>query len=116
MARTAINRTLSQDQASGLEEGTLAIVRAELMDHQILKLKFNNGFEGLVDLAEKIASTSIGPWHTLADPAIFQHFKLDHGTVCWPNEFDVAPEYFYFLANKNNPTLQTLFRKWGYLN
>jgi hypothetical protein len=39
-----------------------------------------------------------------------------HGTLCWPGERDVAAEYLYFLAFRDDPALQPLFRQWGYLD
>ena len=33
----------------------------------------------------------------------------------WANGFDIAPEYLFFLANKNNLEYKELFTKWGYL-
>jgi hypothetical protein len=36
-------------------------------------------------------------------------------TISWENGLDLAPEFLYFLAFRNEPELQELFRKWGYL-
>ena len=39
----------------------------------------------------------------------FSDFKIDHGVVCWSNGFDIAPEYLFFLANKDNPKYKNYF-------
>mgnify|MGYP003493365653 FL=1 len=44
----------------------------------------------------------------------FKDFTLDHGVIFWSNGFDIAPEYLFFLANKDKPELQSLFIEWGY--
>lgn len=51
-----------------------------------------------------------------ADEAFARQFYLKHGTLCWPGERDVAAEYLYFLAFRDDATLQPLFRQWGYLD
>jgi len=33
----------------------------------------------------------------------------------WANGADIAPEYLYFLAFKDEPDLQEKFKKWGYV-
>jgi len=36
-------------------------------------------------------------------------------TIIWANGADLAPEYIYFKAFKDDPDLQEQFKKWGYL-
>ena len=65
------------------------------------------------------------PWHpmvwgpaneALRNPAFFAQARLDpeFGVVQWPNGYDTAPEYLYFLAFQDDLTLEPLFREWGY--
>jgi hypothetical protein len=35
-------------------------------------------------------------------------------TVVWPNGADLAPEYVYFQAFKDDPKLLPQFEAWGY--
>ena len=51
----------------------------------------------------------------LEDEMIFQSFKVDHGAILWVNGFDIAPEYIFFLANRQNNEYQELFKEWGYI-
>ncbi|NMM28971.1 MAG: hypothetical protein HHJ12_17205 [Glaciimonas sp.] len=37
-------------------------------------------------------------------------------TVVWPNGLVLAPEFVYFTAFKNDPSLQSQFKKWGYIS
>ena len=51
----------------------------------------------------------------LEDETVFQNFKVDHGAILWANGFDIAPEYIFFLANRQNNEYQELFKEWGYI-
>ena len=31
-------------------------------------------------------------WRCLSEPAYFRQVKAEYGTLCWPNDIDVAPE------------------------
>ncbi len=93
----------------------------------IKKAKYKNGktiaiefveYPGkyIIDLQNYISSKSF--FHLiqdLNDESKFSDFKIDHGAICWSNGFDIAPEYLFFLANKNNIKYQELFTEWGYL-
>lgn len=35
------------------------------------------------------------PFHILKDKILFNRVFLEHGTLCWPNDIDIAPEYLY---------------------
>ena len=53
----------------------------------------------------------------LKDLKLFSQLKVDPEleTIVWPNGVDFAPEYIYFLAFRDIPTLQDQFREWGYI-
>jgi len=79
-----------------------------------VKVRFDDGREGVADLAEAL----IGPmFEPLRDPALFRTLRVDEElrTIVWPNGTDLAPEYIYFQAFRDEPELQTTFRKWGYV-
>nr|VFK08258.1 MAG: Protein of unknown function (DUF2442) [Candidatus Kentron sp. LPFa]VFK24093.1 MAG: Protein of unknown function (DUF2442) [Candidatus Kentron sp. LPFa] len=44
----------------------------------------------------------------------FRAFKLDHGTIVWPNELDLAAEYLFYLVFKEDDRYREQFRQWGY--
>ena len=57
-----------------------------------LWLRFADGVEGHVDLADLLVGPVFDP---LRDPAAFARVHIDAGTVAWENGADVAPEELY---------------------
>jgi hypothetical protein len=60
----------------------------------VLRLKFNDGAEGFVDLADELYGDVFAP---LKDPKVFRTARLDPelDTVVWENGADFAPEFLY---------------------
>lgn len=85
-----------------------------LHDYQV-EITFNNGRKGVADLYPALKGHIFEP---LKNPAEFSKLTLDHelATITWPNGADLAPEYIYFQAFKDDPELQPLFHKWGYID
>ena len=54
----------------------------------------------------------------LKDKFIFSNFKVDNelAKIVWPNGADLAPEYIYFKAFRDDPELQVKFKLWGYID
>jgi hypothetical protein len=63
-----------------------------------IKLSFNDGAIGIVDLEKEIYSPVFEP---LKDIEYFKNFALDTWTICWPNGADFSPEFLYDRALKN---------------
>ena len=65
-----------------------------------LYLRFDDGAEGEIDLAELIQFT--GVFEELEDPTEFAKVGLypDGCTICWPNGADVAPETLHEAVTK----------------
>lgn len=65
-----------------------------LRDHR-LHVRFDDGVEGVVDLAEMIQFT--GVFEPLRDPAFFAQTKVhpELGTICWPNDADLDSDVLY---------------------
>jgi CubicO group peptidase (beta-lactamase class C family) len=57
-----------------------------------LAVGFNDGTEGVVELAELVASPGAGVFAALRDPAVFGQVYLQYGAVTWPGEIDLAPD------------------------
>jgi hypothetical protein len=76
-------------------------------------LSFNDGRRGVADLKGMLTGPVFEPLH---DPAFLAQGAVDPETrtLCWPNGADVAPEYLYFLAFRDDPALSDLFHQWGY--
>ena len=75
---------------------------------------FNNSRQGIADLAPALN----GPvFEALKNKQIFSQLRVDNEleTIAWPNGADLAPEYVYFQAFKDDPDLQPQFKKWGYI-
>jgi hypothetical protein len=85
-----------------------------IRDYQV-ELKFNDGKGGVADLRDSLNGPMFEP---LQDVNEFAKLKMDHEmqTIVWPNGADLAPEYLYFLAFKNDPTLQDQFKAWEYIS
>jgi hypothetical protein len=97
------------------ETAILRIEHARYLGSQRFELGFNDGRSGTVDvrpLVEEGPGTVFAP---LRDPELTGRFELRYGTLTWPGDLDVAPEYLYFLAFSSDPALQELFEQWGYL-
>ena len=84
-----------------------------LHDFQV-EITFNNGKKGIADLSAALKGPVFEP---LKNPNEFSKLMLDREleTITWPNGADLAPEYIYFQAFKDDPALQPLFKKWGYI-
>ena len=79
-----------------------------------VQVSFDGGREGVADLTEAL----IGPmFEQLRDPDMFRMLRVDEElrTIVWPNGSDLAPEFIYFQAFRDDPELQARFRKWGYV-
>lgn len=70
----------------------LHVVEARYEHDYVIYLKFNDGAEGYVDLADELYGEVFAP---LRDKAKFQAFKVDPelDTIVWDNGADLAPEF-----------------------
>jgi len=59
-----------------------------------IHLRFADGIEGDIDLAEELYGELFEP---LTDPTVFRQFTVhpEFRTLCWPNGADLAPEFLY---------------------
>jgi hypothetical protein len=71
------------------------IVEVQPLDNHRLHLRFEDGAEGVVDIAGMIRFT--GVFAPLKDPVCFTRVRVnpDLGTICWPNEADIDPDVLY---------------------
>jgi hypothetical protein len=58
-------------------------------------VRFLDGLEGTVEMAELLRSSHAGVFAPLADPAVFAQVFVEHGAVTWPGELDLAPDAMY---------------------
>jgi len=72
----------------------LHVVEAAYQRDYVIRLKFNDGAEGYVDLRDELYGDMFAP---LADKDRFKAFKLDPelNTIVWENGADLAPEFLH---------------------
>ena len=91
------------------------VVEASLMSTHVMQLTFSDGRCGTVDFGLLIDTDLPPVFAPLQNPAVLADFRLEHGTLHWPGDLDLAPEYLYFRAFAHEPSLQRQFADWGYL-
>ena len=75
------------------------VTHVEVLDDHRLRLSFEDGTTGEVDLSDLLARG--GVFAQLRDVAYFRQVRVDPdgGTITWPNDTDVAPETLYARAS-----------------
>jgi hypothetical protein len=70
-----------------------AIARAEVLEDYRLRLTFDDGVVGEVDLESRIVRRG-GVFRALEDPVFFRRVEVhpDLGTIVWPNDVDFCPD------------------------
>lgn len=96
-------------------EQMLHLTDAKYAGDYRIHLVFNDGHAGIADLRPVVFDDHRSVFRSLRDPSVFQQFFIDHGVLCWPGDVDIAPEYVYFLAFREDESLQQLFEAWGYV-
>jgi len=93
----------------------LHIVKTEYVSDYEVAVVFSDGKQGVADLSELLHGTVFEP---LKDKAVFAQLRLDSEleTLVWPNGADVAPEYVYYQAFRDDPQLQDQFKQWEYIS
>jgi hypothetical protein len=92
----------------------LEIIEAKYLHDYVLRIMFSTNEMVDVDLSPMIFHDKRGIFDPLKDIDFFRQFRVDY-TLCWGDDIDVAPEYLYFLAHKNDVQYEALFREWGYI-
>ena len=92
----------------------LHIAKAKYLSDYKIKVEFNNGRKGVADLSSILNGAVFEP---LKEKALFAKLKVDKEleTIVWDNGADLAPEFVYYQAFKDDPELQEQFIEWGYV-
>jgi hypothetical protein len=71
------------------------VTRVEVLEPYRLRLRFEDGTEGEVDVASLV--TFDGVFAGLRDPVTFGQVRVDEetGTIVWPNGADIDPTILY---------------------
>ena len=74
------------------------VIRAEYEKEYRIRLTFDDGVTGSVDFRAWLDGPVFEP---LLDASYFRSFRLDGGTVAWPNGADISPETLYVSAKED---------------
>ena len=66
-----------------------SVIAAEPMDGMKVLVTFENDVRGIFD-CEYLTKDPY--WAKLKSPTFFRQVKAECGTLCWPEDIDVAPE------------------------
>lgn len=72
----------------------LEVTAAQYLDGYRIRVRFNIGDEGDVELTDVLWGPVFQP---LRDPEAFRRFQVSEllHTICWENDADLAPEYLF---------------------
>jgi hypothetical protein len=75
------------------------VVDVHVLDGYHLRLRFEDGVEGVVDIASLIEFS--GVFAPLRERDYFAQVCVnpDTGTICWPNDADLDPEVLYSIIS-----------------
>jgi hypothetical protein len=94
----------------------LSVQKAEYVGAYKINLLFNNGKTGTANLEKTIFNDKRAIFLSLRNESSFKEFKVEHSTVVWSSELDLAPEYLFYLAFMEQIEFQEQFKQWGYIN
>ncbi len=91
----------------------LHVTEAKYLRDYLVEVAFNDGRRGVVDLSTALNGPVFEP---LKSKTMFSKLRVDPElqTITWENGADLAPEYVYFQAFKDDPALASQFKTWGY--
>lgn len=91
----------------------LKLTALEAKEPYQLLVGFNDGRSGVADLSALICAPG-SAFTMLEGPELFRSCRIESGAAQWSDSLDLAPEYLYFLAFRNDPALAPQFQRWGY--
>jgi competence transcription factor ComK len=75
---------------------------AKYIEDYKVRVIFTNNKDVVIDLHDTIVNDHRPIFLELADKHKFMKFQVKMDTMVWDNGLDIAPEYLYDLALKNN--------------
>lgn len=93
----------------------LEVERAEYSGDYSIRLIFNNGKNDTANLERTLFSENSPIFSKLKEKSHFRNFQVKNNAVVWCDELDLASEYLFYLAFKDDPDLQEQFKAWGYI-
>jgi hypothetical protein len=77
------------------------VAHVEVLSGFRLHVRFNDGTEGTVELADFLNSESAGVFAALRDEGLFRQARLRLGAVVWPDDLDLAPDTMHREIKEN---------------
>jgi len=74
------------------------VTQAEYLGDYRIRVVFNDGSAGEVDVEETIVNDSRHIFRQVRPLDAFQRFRVEMDTIVWDNGLDLAPEYLHTLA------------------
>ena len=68
------------------------VTNVKVVDDTLMEVFFSDGEHGLVNVSSLL---DLGVFKALRDPAVFAQVRVAFGTVEWPGEIDLDPEWLY---------------------
>jgi hypothetical protein len=68
------------------------LAEAEALPGFCLRVRFNDGIAGFIDMAAFLKSNMAGVFVTLRDELFFRRVTVSLGAVSWPGGLDLAPD------------------------
>ena len=71
------------------------VAAVTVLESTRLRIRFNDGTEGIADLSALVTAPDAGVFAALADPDEFARATVELGAVTWPTGADLAPDALY---------------------
>jgi Protein of unknown function (DUF2442) len=68
------------------------VAEVEALPDFHLRVRFNDGTTGIIEMAEFVKSKAAGVFAQLRDEALFRQVTVRLGAVSWPGDLDLAPD------------------------
>ncbi len=68
------------------------VADVEVLSGFRLRVRFNDGLEGAIELAGFLHSPSAGVFARLRDESVFRQARVELGAVTWGDDLDLAPD------------------------
>jgi len=77
------------------------IIACEVLDHYRVRLRFDDGVEGVADLSELVGKGVFAAWR---DYEFFRRaYVADYGSLTWPGELDLCPDALWLQVTGKQP-------------
>lgn len=68
------------------------VAAAEVLPRFRLRVRFNDGMEGIVEMASFLNSPEAGVFAALRVENLFRQARIEAGAITWPGNLDLAPD------------------------